>query len=490
MQPRKQPQQSRILQAVEALNALDRDGAVKLLQEELQQGPPSGNVWKSVTILAGRIGEVEIALEAARRFSRTVPITLEGLLFYWGELAGYDRTEEARADVARLPTNARGHPSVLHFLGIIAAQEGAFDKAEDYYRRAIAASPMVPQTWFALAMLKNFQPGDGDLADMERLKARILSAADSSLQARFLYGLAKAYHDLGEFDRAWELYSDGAALRRREEKWDPAALDQFADGLIRDFTARSVSEKLAPPSSPYRRALFVNGLPRSGTTLVEQILVSHSQVEDGGEVNFLRASLIPTGDHSKAGALDYQRRFAGADPWGTLAASYFHMLEMRFRSKGLMVDKTLSQSHYMGLLLHMMPDARVIWMRRNPEDVALSCLRNFFTSQIPWSWSLTDIARYFNVEDRLFAHWTEHFSDRILVVPYEEMVRDPGQWIGRIVAHAGLADEPQLEEFYKTRRNVKTASVSQVRQPISVARIGQSQAYAAHLAPFREVYRG
>jgi len=218
-------------------------------------------------------------------------------------------------------------------------------------------------------------------------------------------------------------------------------------------------------------------------------LVSHSEVENGSELNLLRAALIPTGDRSLQGALAYQKRVEARDPWGALAADYFRMLEMRFRTERLVVDKTLGQSHFMGLLLHMLPEARVIWMRRNAEDVALSCFRNFFSSPLPWSWSLADIGRFFVLEDRLFAHWIEQFPERILVVPYESLVSAPEEWIPRILDHAGLPDEPQVREFHATKRNVRTASVQQVRGPISTASIGLSRAYDEHLAPFRAVYR-
>ncbi len=480
------PQSSRILQAVAALQAFDRKRAVNLLEEELKDGPATGERWKSVAKLAGQIGEIELALEASRRFGKTEPITLERLLQHWGELAGYDRTAEALAEVQRLPVEARNHPSVLHFLGTVAGQEGDFLKAEDYYRQAIGQSPYVPQTWFALAMIKTFEPGDPDLLEMKRIAPQI-ERAEPSLLARFLYGLAKAHHDCGEFEQAWQLYSRGAALRKREENWDADALERHADRLISDFTA-DAARQLTPVSGPRRRALFVNGLPRSGTTLVEQILVSHSEVENGSELNLLRAALIPTGDRSLQGALTYQKQVGGNDPWGALAADYFRMLEMRFRTTRLVVDKTLGQSHFMGLLLHMLPDARVIWMRRNAEDVALSCFRNFFSSPLPWSWSLADIGRFFALEDRLFAHWTDQFPERILVVPYESLVNAPEEWIPRILDHAGLPDEPQVREFHATKRNVRTASVQQVRAPISTARMGLSRAYDEHLAPFRAAY--
>jgi Tfp pilus assembly protein PilF len=477
----------RILGAIENLKDGNRAEAAELLQAELRHGSPAGERWKSVQRLAGQIGEIEIAIEAARRYSRTEPLQLDRLLSFWGELAGYDRLDEALGEVSRLPENVREHPSVLHFLGTTAGQQGAFGEAEDYYRRAIAQTPYVPQTWFALAMIKTFAAGDADLEAMERIVPH-MSGAEPSLQARFLYGLAKAHHDCGNFERAWDLYAQGAALRRKDEKWEPDRLEASADALIREFTAKA-SKQLAPVQAPHRRALFVNGLPRSGTTLVEQILVSHSQVANGGEINLLRAALIPTGDYSFASALRYQQGYGAGDAWGALADDYFRMLAMRFRTEGLVVDKTLGQSHFMGLLLHMLPDARVVWMRRNPEDVALSCFRNYFTSQIPWSWSLEDIGRFFTIEDRLFAHWTEQYPDRILVVPYEDLVRQPGPWVGRILDHAGLPAEPQVHEFHKTKRSVKTASVSQVRQPISTDRIGLSKAYDRQLDAFRAAYR-
>lgn len=479
---------SLILQAVSALKALDRDGAVRLLRREIAEGPPAGDRWKSVAMLASQIGEISIALEAMRRFAQTQPQTLDRLLHYWGELAGYDRSDQALAEIARLPAQVQNHPAVLHFRGITAGAGGDFDQATALYRRALAQTDMVPQTWFALAMIKTFTPGDPDLAAMERLLPK-MRGADPTLLARFLYGLGKAWHDCGDHDRAWQRYSEGAALRQREEKWDRVGMARFADGLIRDFT-RNAARQLLPVQNPVRKTLFVNGLPRSGTTLVEQILVSHSEVDNGSEINLLRAALIPTGNHGMADALAYQQRHGGVDPWGDLARAYDHMLRDRFQTDRLVVDKTLGQSHFMGLLLHMLPDARVIWMRRNPEDVALSCFRNYFTSKIPWSWSLDDIGHFFAIEDRLFAHWTQEFPERILVVPYEEMVRAPDEWVGRIIDHAGLLHEPQLQQFHQTKRSVKTASVSQVREPISTKRIGLSGAYDRQMEPFRRAYHG
>ena len=165
-----QPSQSRVLEAVAALKDCDRDRAVALLEEELRHGPASGDRWKSVARLAGHIGEIEVAIEASRRYAQTAPQTLERLLHYWGDLAQYGRTDIAREEVGKLPVQMRDHPGVLHFLGTLAAQEGDFANAEARYRDAIARTAYAPQTWFALSMIKTFTPDDPDLAQMERLR--------------------------------------------------------------------------------------------------------------------------------------------------------------------------------------------------------------------------------------------------------------------------------------------------------------------------------
>lgn len=483
-----EPQQSRILLAIDALKACDRESAAALLQDELRLGSPTGERWRSVSRLAGQIGEVDIAVEAARRYASTPPPSLERSLQYWSELAQQGRTREARDHLAALPANLRRQPNVLHLLGTIAGQDGDFGEAEQLYREALTQTALLPQTWFALAMIKTFAPGDPDLAAMEGLRPA-MEKAEPSIRARFLYGLAKAWHDCGEHDRAFALYSEGAALRRREERWDPGALERFVGALIRDFTPDRMAELM--PSENNRRALFVNGLPRSGTTLVEQILVSHSAVADGGELNLLRAALIPAGDRSFEGALRYQQRMHGRQaPWGELAESYFRMLKMRFGTTELVVDKTLGHSHFMGLLVHMLPGARVVWMRRDSEDNALSCFRTYFTSSVPWSWSLEDIGRFFRLEDQLHAHWAAMFPEQILTVDYQQLASDPGEWIPRIARHCGLELEPSMLQPHRTKRGVLTASVQQVRSPITKARIGLSAGYRDQLGPFRAAYRG
>ncbi len=141
-------------------------------------------------------------------------------------------------------------------------------------------------------------------------------------------------------------------------------------------------------------------------------------------------------------------------------------------------------------MLHALPEARIAWLRRTPEDVALSCFRTFFSTGLSWTCSLNDIADYMRVEDRLFDHWRTIFPERILVVPYEELVAAPGQWADQLQRHFGLPIEHGIENVSKASRPIGTASVGQVRDPISTSRIGQAKRFERHLKPFLDRYYG
>lgn len=474
-----------VLQAIEALKRGDRRGGAALLQRDLDIGAPSPDRCRTISRLAAEIGEIDMAIEASRR--SVVPGSLERMLNHWAILATYGRADEAMAEVDRLAASIRDHPAVLHFSGTIASEQGRFEEADEFFRRALAITPDALPIWFALAMNKTFTPGDPDLAAMEAL-AHKAERADPETHARFLYALGKAWDDLGETDRAFGYFARGAAIRSHQEPYDRTAARSLADQVMKGSTPDAFA-KLTPSRADPQRALFVTGLPRSGTTLVQQMLTAHSTVTDGGEVNLWRPALIPTVDYTMEGALAYQQGFGGEDPWGEVANDYCRFIDMRFPVPGLVVDKSLGQTVLLGLLLHSLPDARVVWLRRRPEDVALSCFRTFFTN-IRWSWSLADIGHHFRIEDDLIAHWRALFPDRIRLVEYEDLVGAPDEGIAAILGHFGLGGEPGVRNFHLSERSIRTASVRQVRAPVTTARIGQAEAYSRHLDEFRRGYAG
>ena len=463
-----------------------RDDAAGCIAQALAVGPPSGDQWKNIAMLAGQIGEIELSLEASRRFSQTRPVKLSKLLHYWRELIGFGRGDIVEAQIAAHDAAIREHPAVLHILGQLAAEKGDFERANELYLRVVGLDQYAHKAWFSLAMITDMKTRPDWVARMEALAAKP-GTVDSAARARLLYALAKAHHDRGDHAQAFAYYRQGADARRSEGQYQPERMEALARRLIEGFDAASLSSLHLPQAQP-KASIFVNGLPRSGTTLVEQILVAHSKVADGGEVNLARAALTPTVNYDFDGAQRLDKGSADGDPWGRIALNYQRMLAMRFRTPSLVVDKTLTQSQLMGLILHAMPACPIIWVRRRREDVALSCFRTFFTSPLPWCWDFASIGHFIAVEDALYEHWRDVGGSRILTVPYEELVAAPERWIPDMARFAGLEWEEGMLRFHNQKRPVRTASLQQVRRPISTAAIGQAEAYAPFMGDFQANY--
>ena len=476
------PAKPYLVQGLDAFKAGDRPKGAQLLARELREGDGSRDAIEAVFRLASHISEIDIAVEAARRLAADGSI--KALATYWSALASYGQSTAAVADIDQRPAGIREHPAAQFRLGAAATEVGEFERAQDHFRSALAKAPDFTAAWLALAQLKRFTPDDPDLAKMEQLQARANQADD---RANLLYAIGKAREDIGDIDEAFRAYTDAGAIRRQLAAPDTEKFKDAATAAIADFTPSNLA-RLQPSRCNDGRSLFVTGLPRSGTTLTEQILRSHSAVSDGGEVNLFGAALISTLGIRFADAMAYQDRSTSGDPWGEIAREYGRLIDMRFRAPGLVVDKSLGQSLLIGLMLHSLPEARIAWLRRNPEDVALSCLRTPFAGGLSWTSSLEDIADHMRVEDRLFAHWRDLFGERILEVPYEALVTEPYSWALKLQHHFDLSEEPGLHERSSANRSVRTASVMQVREPITASRIGRSATFEQQLEPFRLRY--
>ncbi|MEQ7873744.1 sulfotransferase [Sphingomonas sp. ASV193] len=471
-------------QALEALRAGDRRGAAALLAKQLTPGNTSPKNLASVAQLAGHIGEADLAIEAARQ--AVVPGSISSRLGWWSALATFGRTQEAVADLERQPSAVQNNPHVVHFRATVASQVGRAEEAEQLFRQSLAAIPESLPTWFSLAMIKTFVPGDPDIAAMERLES--LHAAPPEARASLMHGLGKAWEDIGDVDRAFDYYRKGAAISFGARPVDLTGLLRAADRTVTEY-GPDFAERLAPSTFEGQRSLFVTGMPRSGTTLTEQILLSHSNVLDGAELNLFGAALLPAGG-TLATAVAYQEKRGSSDPWGDIARDYAGLVDRHFRSSSLIVDKSLNQGLMVGLMLHAMPDAKIAWLRRNPGDVALSCFATYFAGGLPWTNSLAAIADFMRMEDRLFDHWQQCFPEQILAVPYESLVERPGEWALKLQRHFDLQTEAGLEQISRKGRAVRTASVGQVHDRITTRRIGRAEAFARHLKPFYDRYDG
>jgi len=466
-----------------ALAMRDRVATRRVVTTMLDQRAPLGQQWRAIAQLMQASGDLSLALRAIDAFiafSGNDPVAIYSKVVL---LTQAQRIEDAHDLLARLPKtvpDAAGHAYVL---GNTAMTLGRVDDARRHLLEALAHRPGWGPAWLTLAAAVNLAHDPiGEQLLSESAVAERNAPGDL---ARYCYALGKLHADRGEPAAAFAAFSRGAALLKSEtpygRKGDDANAAAATEGYDESFFERIHARQTIDTSRP----IFVTGLPRSGTTLVEQILASHSAVQDGGELNLIQHVAVAAGGVSGT-AID--RHIA---QWGTVDALgelYLHLLSERFGPEGRIIDKTIDASRFMGVIATALPNAPLIWMRRAPLDTAWSCFRTFFIHGVGWSFDLADIAHHFRLEDALMAFWKGMLGDRLLVVPYEELVEEPAVWTARLLAHCGLEDEAAAYAPHLNPRRVATASALQVRRPINRDGLGVAEPYRPWLQPFLDAY--
>lgn len=469
---------------VAALESRNRAGANAAAFALLDGNPPLGKNWHSLAKVMQTNGEYSAANLAMERYVAHYPNDTQARFLQAAMLAQTGRLDQAWEAMDKVPSSVPSKSGHHYIRGTIAVNLGQTDEAERNLLAALDADPQLGQAMLSLSASRKRKAGD-PVGDRILAAEPAMSGAPALERAHYHYAAGRVHFDRAEPGAAFCHYAAGAALVRTWRAHDAAADIRDADECRQGYDHAFIESVNAQVTVDTSAPIFVTGLPRSGTTLVEQILVSHSAVTGGEEMG--RMSIVSR-DLPTPGAEGLTRYLAGGGKADDLATLYVHLGQERFGKTGRFVDKALNTSRFMGLIAALLPQAPVIWLRRDPVDCAWSAFRTYFLLGLDWSWDLTDIAQHFALEDALFRHWSELLPDRILAVDYQQLVRDPDTQIRRILAHCNLADEPQVFRPHETQRVVATASVMQVREPINTAAIGSGDAYRAHLAPFVEHY--
>jgi hypothetical protein len=363
---------------------------------------------------------------------------------------------------------------------------GQLPRAIDAYRAAAAARSSFGDAYWSLANLKTYRFSDAEIGHMCAEEA---SEATALVDRHHLcFALGKAFEDRGETAESWFYYERGNALKREESRYRPEVYETNTKKQIevctRDFFGRRTGWG-APGPDP----ILIVGLPRSGSTLIEQILASHSKVEGTQELADIQRIVL------ELQGRDYDPdnpRYPGAlaemtrEDFGRLGEKY--LADTRIYRKGgkpFFIDKMPNNFRHIGLIHLMLPGARIIDARRDPMSCCFSNLKQLFAQGQEFTYSVDDIARYYRTYLELMRHWDDALPGRVLRVQHEDVVDDLEGSVRRILDHCGLPFEPACVEYYKTERSVRTPSSEQVRQPIFRDGLDQWKPYGAWLGPLQ-----
>ena len=385
--------------------------------------------------------------------------------------------------LAGAPEAADLQVSLAHALKAVGRQ----DEAIASYRAAAAARAGFGDAWWSLANLKIYRFAQDEI---EAMRAQEAAATVQAIDRYPLcFALGKAFEDRGVYAESWHYYECGNALKRAEIRYRPEMTEANTRAQIAtctmDFFAARTGFGVADADP-----IFIVGLPRSGSTLIEQILASHSQVEGTQELpDIPRIVLELQGLHADPDHPRYPGVLAELTPEESRRLGERYMTDTRvFRGEGkpFFIDKMPNNFRHIGLIHLMLPNARIIDVRREPMACCFSNLKQLFASGQEFSYRIEDIARYYRTYVELMEHWDAVLPGRVLRVAYEELVEDLEGNVRRILAHCGLAFEPACTEFHTSERSVRTASSEQVRQPIFREGLAQWRHYEPWLGELKE----
>ena len=423
-----------------------------------------GNVLLQLGDVPGAIKAFEDAV-ARRDVYPEARANLAGARYKAGDFAG---AEEAYQDVLER------HPEFAEAalgLGVVLLAQGRLDDAERRFRRAVEIRPSLGEAWMNIADAKGGDISDEDIKVLrERAKDARLSEED---RIAFLFALGTAEDARGDYGAAFNAYGQANTRRRAlaakaEASFDADAFDDEISNLINTIDGNTLAS-LEGHGDAEAEMIFVCGMPRTGTTLVEQMLAAHPAVSGVGEVDIL--SGLPD---------DYPDGIAELDAAQirTLADTYLARLPVKPRDGLHVVDKTPQNVFFLGLIQVLFPKAKIVHCRRDPRDVALSCyFQNFQAGGLDWASDLDDIRRYAAAEERIMAHWRDTLALDVHEVVYEDLVEDPSGEARKLLDFVGLPWDDAVARPHEATGTVLTASNWQVRKPVYKSAAGRWRHY-------------
>jgi len=465
----------------EQVNA--HEESLKILRHGLIYAPYHVNLLTSLVKCCTFLGLLTESIATARRIVAIEPQQAKYCMLLAEELANtgqneeslkyYDKAVEISPEVANVYIQ-RGH---------IHKTMGKREACEADYRKSIELEKNNGTAYWALADLKSHRFSDDDIKAMTALISDKNNKAQASQAA---FALAKSFEDEEQFDFAFDYYQKANQLRP-DIHFVPSEYETQCDAIKIGYSTDRLSV-VANGQSNQTTPIFIVGLTRSGSTLLEQILASHSAIEGTMELYSLprvvRRLEVMNGKSDKTYPENLD--MLSSDELANVGVSYLKETAIYRTGKPYFVDKMPANFHNVGLIHKILPHAIIIDARRHPLSTGFSNYKQHFARGYDFSYNLNHIGHYYNRYVALMDYWDEVLPNKVLCMQYEEMVQDTENQVKRLLSHCGLPFEKQCLEFYKNKRAVRTASSEQVRQPINTRGMQQWKHFEKHLSPLKE----
>ena len=365
-------------------------------------------------------------------------------------------------------------PRVPSFLFNLAATErfaGDFDAAREHMEMVVTLEPSNWDAHYGLSYLRRQTHETSHVSRLESLLGR--PEMDWRGEVRIRYALGKEYDDLGESERAFQYYSGAAKIQRTHTKYTPEEEIATIDEIIQTHTATAFSSR--PAGTSDASPVFILGLPRTGSTLVERILDAHPDIASKGELNEWVVALMSVAEQTEGRGSDSLVERTLEVDFDRLGKAYLARVAEHAPDTARFIDKMPLNSLYVGLILQALPHARIIYLERDPLDAAMAIYTTLFSRAYPWSYDLEEVSGYMVAHARLMNHWRKEFPGRILSVAYEDFVFDQAASTRRLLEYCRLSWHDACLQFHQSRSASTTASAVDVRRPIYSSSVGRGE---------------
>ena len=451
----------------------------------LDPGDPSHQVQRAYCLLAlARRADAGIAVERAAELPCENPSVMDniGTLFsltgkQQQALHAFERAAELRPEDAHIRFN----------LATVKQSFGDLDGAEKEFNLAIRHNPRDYEAYLHRSRLRRQDAGHNHVGELQQL----LNSTELPWRGRMilLYAIGKEYEDLGDYERSFEALREGAGLRRAHMEYDVRKDVAIMDGIRRYYPTAGGSTDFAGHDGD--APIFIVGLPRTGTTLVERLVATSDSVFAAGELNDFAVSLMAQAKAMAPGAtpsgVELVRLSTQMD-FARLGRDYVESTRPHIGQAPRFVDKLPLNFLYCGLIARALPRAKIVHVRRNPMDACFAMFKTLFQQAYPFSYDLDDLAEYYGSYHMLMSHWESALPGRLIHLDYEGLVKDLKGMSQKLFDRLELEWDPRVLHFHEQITPSLTASLAQIRQPVYASSVGRWRKYESHLAPLKSAF--